>query len=399
VTITGVVMEATFRGWPVWICDPKTVEFIGLRRWPNVQLVATSIEHMVTVILKAQQEMERRYSLVEAEIAEDDEFEPLVLVLDEYRDFVGMVTAWWARIKVKGMPTKCPVFEAVSSSPGRAVPPVSTSSWGRSDLTPSSSPARCRDNFASRMSLGRLSPQGAMMMWEAAYIGVSIPRGVPGRGTAVDDDEHPVEVQGYWTPDPRRAEKKGNVEDLAILERLRPAEISHRALQVSLADELLYDLDADPGKGDPEPNWWAAIQEAQLVPALDFELGPRAAAIEMTKRPTSARLAAVPGTAGDDLEQADDAGDEEVDDAAGELDEDFDVEQEIPARQVRPGDRMLVEPALDFWVVVEFAEPDIDDEDLVCIDWRGDADEAGSTSLPTSDLVSIRRPLVDVAEQ
>ncbi len=38
------------------------------------------------------------------------------------------------------------------------------------------------------MSLGRLSPQGAMMMFEAPYIGVSVPRGVPGRGTAVDDD-------------------------------------------------------------------------------------------------------------------------------------------------------------------------------------------------------------------
>jgi len=398
VTITGVVMEATFRGWPVWICDPKTVEFIGLRRWPNVQLVATSIEHMVTVILKAQQEMERRYSLVEAEIAEDDEFEPLVLVLDEYRDFVGMVTAWWARIKVKGMPTKCPVFEAVSSlaRKGRTARIHVIMGTQRPDAEFLS--GEMRDNFASRMSLGRLSPQGAMMMWEAAYIGVSIPRGVPGRGTAVDDDEHPVEVQGYWTPDPRRAEKKGNVEDLAILERLRPAEVSHRALQVSLADELLYDLDADPSKGDPEPNWWAAIQEAQLVPALDFELGSRAAAVEMTKRPTSARPAAAPGPTGDDLEQAD-AGEEEVDDAAGELDEDFDIEQEIPARRVRPGDRMLVEPALDFWAVVEFAEPDIDDEDLVCIDWRGDTDEAGSTSLPTSELVSIRRPLVEAAEQ
>jgi len=115
VTITGVVMEAAARGWPIWMCDPKTVEFIGLRRWPNVQIVATSVADMVVVILRAQQEMERRYAMVEAEQADDDEFEPLILVLDEYRDFMAMVTAWWQSIKQRGMPTKCPVFEAVGS--------------------------------------------------------------------------------------------------------------------------------------------------------------------------------------------------------------------------------------------------------------------------------------------
>jgi len=93
VTVTGVVMEAAARGWPILMCDPKTVEFIGLRRWPNVQIVATSVKHMVAVILWAQQEMERRYAMVEAEQTDDDEFEPLILVLDEYRDFMAMVTA------------------------------------------------------------------------------------------------------------------------------------------------------------------------------------------------------------------------------------------------------------------------------------------------------------------
>jgi len=395
VTITGVVMEATYREWPVWICDPKTVEFIGLRRWPNVQIVATSIEDMVTVILKAQQEMERRYSLVEAELADDDDFEPLVLVLDEYRDFIGMVTAWWSRIKVKGMPTRCPVFEAVASLARKGRTARIHVILGTQRPDADFLGGEMRDNFASRISLGRLSPQGAMMMWEAAYIGVSVPRGVPGRGTAVDDDDLPVEVQGYWTPDPRRAEKKEIAEDLAILERLRPDESAHRPLKVSLADELLYDLDADPGKDDPAPNWWAAIQEAQLVPALDFELSPKAATWELTKRLTGTTpvVEASAEPADDDPETiAGGAG-------ADELDEDFDVEQDVPARRVRPGDRLLVEPALDFWAVVEFAEPDIDDEDLVCIDWRGDTDEAGSTSLPTSELVSIRRPLIEAAEQ
>jgi len=60
-----------------------------------------------------------------------------------------------------------------------------------------------------------------MMVFEAAFVGVLVPRGMPGRGTAVDDEDVPVEFQGYWTPDPRRAQKKNNIEDLVILDRLR----------------------------------------------------------------------------------------------------------------------------------------------------------------------------------
>ncbi len=119
------------------------------------------------------------------------------------------------------------------------------------------------------MSLGRLSPQGAMMMFEAPYIGVSVPCGVPGRGTAVDDDDVPVEVQGFWTPDPRRAEKKGVVEDLAILDRLRPATTTHPRLQVQLAEELLHPIDEDDKSANTGE--WQAVLCANLVPALSFD--------------------------------------------------------------------------------------------------------------------------------
>lgn len=399
VTITGVVMEAAYRGWPVWICDPKTVEFIGLRRWPNVQLVATSIEDMVSVVLKAQQEMEHRYALVEAERADDDDFEPLILVLDEYRDFIGMVTAWWTRIKVKGMPTRCPVFEAVASlaRKGRTARIHLVLGTQRPDADFLG--GEMRDNFASRISLGRLSPQGAMMMWEAAYVGVSVPRGIPGRGTAVDEDDVPVEVQGYWTPDPRRAAKKQEVDDLAVLDRLRPAVVDHPPLRVLLPEDVLYDLDAT-GKDDSAPNWWAAIQEAELVPAVESEPIPpvRSAAAQLTPSPSWTKAGPTDAVGDEDTDEGDVAA-ELVAELGDELDDDFDVEQDVSARRVRPGDRLLVDPALDFWAVVEFAEPDIDDEDLVCIDWRGDTDEAGSTSIPSAEHVSIRRPLTESAEQ
>lgn len=386
VTITGVVMEAAARGWPIWMCDPKTVEFIGLRRWPNVQIVATSVADMVVVILRAQQEMERRYAMVEAEQADDDEFEPLVLVLDEYRDFMAMVTAWWQSIKQRGMPTKCPVFEAVGSlaRKGRTARIHVVMGTQRPDAEFLG--GEMRDNFASRMSLGRLSPQGAMMMFEAPYIGVSVPRGVPGRGTAVDDDDVPVEVQGFWTPDPRRAEKKNNAEDLAILDRLRPATTSHPRLQVQLAEELLHPIDEDDKSG--ATGEWQAVLCADLVPALSFDdPNPSALAVSITKTPTP------PSAAQSQTQDTSDETAEDVESSEWSVDEEYEPEQDVAARRVKPGDRVLVEPSLYQWAVCEFAERDLDDEELMVIDWRGDGDESGSMTLPDTELLTIRHPL------
>jgi len=86
VLMNGVVMELTDRDWPVWICDPKRIEFLGMRGWPNVQVVATSVQEQVVVVYRAWDEMERRYQLIESGDAVEDDFEPLILVLDEYRD-------------------------------------------------------------------------------------------------------------------------------------------------------------------------------------------------------------------------------------------------------------------------------------------------------------------------
>ena len=63
------------------------------------------------MIYQAWAEMERRYARIESGAASEDDFEPLILVLDEYRDFYAIVAEWYAGIKVTGMPTRCPVLE------------------------------------------------------------------------------------------------------------------------------------------------------------------------------------------------------------------------------------------------------------------------------------------------
>ena len=59
---------------------------------------------------------------------------------------------------------------------------------------------------------------------------------------------------------------------------------------------------------------------------------------------------------------------------------------------VREGDLVLVDEVTSTWGVVELAEPDLDDEELICLDWRGDADDFGSLSLSVDVVLTTRRP-------
>ena len=391
VVMNGVVMEAAWRGWPVWICDPKRVEFLGLRGWPNVQVVATTAADQVVLITQAWAEMERRYALIEAGDAVEDDFEPLIVVLDEYRDFYSLVTEWYAGVKVTGMPSRCPVFEKVGSivRKGRTARIHLILGTQRPDSDVLG--GEMRDNFGTRISLGSLSPQGAMMMWENPNVGVALPRNIKGRATAIADDARPLEVQAYWTPDPRRAALRADPEDLRLLEQLRPLQVDHGPLRVQLDQELLETPDA---KGRSQE--WAAVASGQLVPVPDGQLPaappavmPRpAAALEAEGRRLSVVRDDTPPAVGVDLDAQDDL---DLQDDVDELDDPFGADEEIAARDVVAGDLLLVQDAPAVWALVEAAEVDLTDDELLCIDWRGDDDDAGSIVVPEDSFVTVRR--------
>lgn len=417
VLMNGVVEEVAFRGWPVWICDPKRIEFLGMRGWPNVQVVATTAPDQVVVIYQAWAEMERRYALIEDGQAVEDDFEPLIVVLDEYRDFYSLVTEWYSGIKVTGMATRCPVFERVGSivRKGRSARVHLILGTQRPDAEILG--GEMRDNFGTRISLGPLSPQGAMMMWENPNLGVSLPRNIAGRATAISDDARPVEVQAYWTPDPRRAAYSADPEDLQLLEQLRPPQAKHGPLRVHLDQELLESVD-DKGR----TREWAAVLAGELVPVDPaqptaelrrpagplglLKPGPGAAERQATQGPAAAlqpaevavaapRLALVPcddtGAAGvDELADVDEPTADSVDEPGGR-DDPFGAAEEIPAGTVVPGDLLLVEEAPATWALVEAAEPDVTDEDLLCIDWRSNDDDAGSMVVPDRSWLTVRR--------
>lgn len=378
VEIRSLITEATREGreWPVWIIDPKRVEFMEMRTWPNVQIVATAVAEMVAVIVRAWSEMEDRYARIERREVHADDLKPLIVVLDEFRDFSGMVNAWWQQIRINGQPTRCPVFELFSSMArkGRTARVHLVLGTQRPDAEYLG--GEMRDNFDSRVSLGPLSPQGAKMMWEETYIGVAIPRKIRGRGTAMDDDGRPVEAQVFWTPEAGKAERDENEADLALLDALRPPEAKHERLAVQLDEQWLAPESADPKTGRLQI--YRAIEGCELVPwySVDASEG----------LPESA-------SAGIQFSAADTAASDDVDER--DLDSEYDQPDPMSAGDIEAGDLIEVDGV---WVMVEAAMPDAQQPDEVDISWRSFDDESGSLFMSIEEVIEVRRPFPDVNE-
>ena len=117
VTVIGDAIECARRGMPVFVVDPKRVEFMGLRTWPNVQYVATTVQQQIALIYKLKMEMDERYRLVEEEgllrlgvptDPADHRRVPAAL-----RQRAGLVEV---TIKVTGMcPPNAPIFQWIGS--------------------------------------------------------------------------------------------------------------------------------------------------------------------------------------------------------------------------------------------------------------------------------------------
>ena len=248
---------------PVFVVDPKRVEFMGLRSWPNVQYVATTVQQQIALIYKLKLEMDERYRLVEEEGFSDSEFQPILLIIDEYRQLYGNVQAWWKSIKVAGMAAECPVFEWIGSLLRMAAycrihVDLATQRPDAAFLS-----GETRDNFSARAATGRLSPDGAEMMFDTVHVGVNIPLNVRGRGTIVGVDDQPKEVQFFYTPDPRRPR---NDEDRALLANLRPTETRWPALALELPDPESFADELPEGKKTNLE--WEQLLRARFEPTV-----------------------------------------------------------------------------------------------------------------------------------
>lgn len=406
-----LLVQATRYGWPVWVVDGKAIEFLGFQDWPNVQIVASSIEQQIAVVHRAWEVMERRYELITNGRATENDFEPLLVFLDEYADFRGNLASWYADVKVKGDPAKPPVLQRVQSiaRKGRTSRVHLVFATQRPDAEYFG--GDMRDNFRMRVSMGRLSPQGAQMMWESPVIGTSIPRGCRGRATTVNEANRAVEIQTYRTPDPRKT--LPGTDEQVLLDKLRPGTTRHPRLLI-LEPEPQPDLDGTGDTSEPvgptytdyaEAGWVRAEQFPHLDPVNHRARGAeggRAAASPMSLFGLSSTAVDIRKPRRGDAPDVEDsstppgAPDPEPtgpDAADGDEWQGYGVVFETRPIDLEVGDLLLVDELVDQWGVVDTEpEADVDDEDCVSVTWRGDGDDAGVAVLPADVLVSSRRP-------
>lgn len=367
--------------WRVWVLDGKRIEFAGFRAWPNVELVAARVEHQVRMLHAAHELMERRYTQLEQGTARLEDFEPLALIIDEYATFKARVQRWYKTVKPKGGPTQAPVLELLSDLARLARSAKIHMLLGIQRPDVEFLGGEMRDNFGARLSLGRLSPQGAMMMWDSPAIGVALPRNKRGRGVTLSADSQPVEVQTHYTPDPAKLDKTDEAE-WEQLRTLTPIETDHPRKTIAEPSPDYSDDEELP----PTYNDWAmaritvfdgeeppVVESAPQLPSNVVALGARKAAV--TFRP-------------DDVDV--DAGDDRaVDDG---LDGYGEIVEGTPA-DLSVGDLLLSDSSLGVWVVVESVEPDIVEDDELVIEYRElESGDEGLLTMPDTEVLTYRRP-------
>ena len=364
--IRTLITEGTRRGWCFRLCDPKRIEFAGFRGWPNVETVATAVPDIVAVIHQTWLEMERRYKLIEAGTASTEDFPRLVLVLDEYRYFYGVINDWYAEVKGTGGSKVCPILGEVFliASLGRSAKVNIILGTQRPDAAWLGGDVR--DQFMARSSLGRLSRDGAQMLWGSPAIGVSIPRGKAGRGTSVGVDGSPVECQSYWTPDPRSSDPA----DVELLEALRPSETRWAPYVVVPPPEV-----DDDGQPLESKGRWVEYRDAKYEP---LEKHPHLAL-------GSGQRDIAPPTGMSEREPIQEVAEEYLDPL------------ETRETSVTPGQLLCIDQSSDLWGVVDDVSTDYVDESQVLISWRADdGSDFGLLSLDGDEVLTVRPQNEDV---
>ncbi len=366
--------------WRVWVLDGKRIEFAGFRDWHNVELVGARVEHQVRMLHAAHELMEQRYSQLENGTARLEDFDPLALIIDEYATFKARVQRWYKTVKPKGAPAQAPVLDLLSDLARLARSAKIHMLLGLQRPDVEFLGGEMRDNFGARVSFGRLSPQGANMMWDSFVVGVAIPRNKRGRGVTLNNESTPVEIQAFYTPDPAKLDSTDTA-DWQHLDTLRPAEPDYSRMMVKDPDPII----SDDGEGeDLEPDYyqWAT---AEIVP-----WDPAAAAARLdAPRPSTvtplARAAVrfVPDPVDEDSD----------DDAVGDQGDGYGSAIDGPAAELEVGDLLQTDETLGLWGVIEGVENDVVDDEQLAIEYRDlETGEEGLLTMSDTQVITYRRP-------
>ena len=328
-TLRVIVRGFVGRGWAALVCDPKRTGLLGMRDWPGVQALATptNTPSMVAIIEHVHAAMDRRYAAVEAGLTRKHQLEPLLLVLDEYRELQEEIRLWWARdgAVTVGMKrsSEPPAFDLVGAIArlGGEVGIHLVIGLKRPDFDIKVLPSELTSNCRSRCSHGALTRDESQAMWGNADTGRSVPPMIQGRATAVRSDGTPGEVQALWMPDPLGLDDN----EVELYRRVQPTTSPHpwlKSIGIGLAEttnppDAPWGEPADRHRGEAAKTAWEP---------LDVEVH--------------------------------------------EWDAGYGPEEQVAAKDVAEADLVEIVDGSNVWVVVDHIAADPDEADMLYIDGR-----------------------------
>lgn len=398
----GVIGFLAGHGWEIWGIDGKRFEMLGLRTWPNVKLIAGRIDHQARVAHEVYEEMQRRMAAYEAGSIRLEEFVPILFVIDEFKTFRNALLRWYRMVKPKGASTQPPVLDEISdiASLGRKMRIHIMNGLQRPDadfLTGDQ-----RDNYTFRVSWGRISADAAKMMWNSYTTGTTIPTTAKGRGIAYNKHGQPVEIQGYWTPDPYQTDPERPEHwvfdgDLELVKRMRPKKRIHDLVKiVDLDDDVKYDDNDKPLAVDYIDHMSTGIINAGDPEVIERErkiLGDAEADARREKQAAQIALLERIQIEEEEPEVSDEA---EMFNGYSPAIDQFPEELLVDGELRGEGILILIDEDTGSWGLVEFAE---EDEDDITFSYRDFATgDPGSKTIPTGNTLITRTPLVSDME-
>ncbi len=201
-----IATQCARRGFNVVWIDPKGFDSPGMRNWPNVSLVTAGTDedglvgHTAALRLIADT-MTDRLSQVKINPNRADDFDPIIVVTDEFSNLAVALSQFYKTYKTskeRGEPPTATDIGILLRT-ARAVGIHMALGIQRPDTMFIAGEAR--DNTALRVAMGRLrSKEAAIMMFNDAVAGTRLQPGIKGRGTVQLPDGSFREMQAFYTP-------------------------------------------------------------------------------------------------------------------------------------------------------------------------------------------------------
>ena len=230
--IRTLLTEAARRGIPFVGVDPKMIELDGLEGYPGCGAIIYDPIRAAMFVRALHSEMMARNTYIHDMKIEGSQLPLMIAVLDEFFILSGK----WQRLMKTGDDETRAMLKELDPLSAWADLAVLARSAGIRLLLGVQRPdaslfggasGNARDNFGTRISLGNLSQDGALMMWGDSTVGREVDTSVPGRGIAIGEDGSPADAQMWWTPNVDRHPNKWNqlsASEKAIIDGLAPLE-------------------------------------------------------------------------------------------------------------------------------------------------------------------------------